>query len=105
MQWTKFLIYLSVAAGTTYLIRMLPLVLIKKKITNRFLVSFLYYIPYAVLSVMTIPAVFYATSSKLSALIGTVAGIVAAYFGQSLLKVACLSTLVVFVVEYIISII
>ena len=84
---------------------MLPLVLIKKKITNRFLVSFLYYIPYAVLSVMTIPAVFYATSSKLSALIGTVAGIVAAYFGQSLLKVACLSTLVVFVVEYIISII
>ena len=105
MQWTKFLIYLLVAAGTTYLIRMLPLVLIKKKITNRFLVSFLYYIPYAVLSVMTIPAVFYATSSKLSALIGTVAGIVAAYFGQSLLKVACLSTLVVFAVEYIISII
>ena len=105
MQWTKFLIYLLVAAGTTYLIRMLPLVLIKKKITNRFLVSFLYYIPYAVLSVMTIPAVFYSTSSKLSALIGTVSGIVAAYFGQSLLKVACLSTLVVFVVEYIISII
>ena len=105
MQWSKFLIYLLVAAGTTYLIRMLPLVLIKKKITNRFLVSFLYYIPYAVLSVMTIPAVFYATSSKLSALLGTLVGVVAAYFGQSLLKVACLSTLVVFLTEYIISII
>ena len=105
MQWSKFLIYLLVAAGTTYLIRMLPLVLIKKKITNRFLMSFLYYIPYAVLSVMTIPAVFYATSSKVSALLGVVAGIIAAYFNQSLLKVACLSTLVVFVAEYIISII
>lgn len=105
MQWSKFLIYLLVAAGTTYLIRMLPLVLIKKKITNRFLVSFLYYIPYAVLSVMTIPAVFYATSSKVSALIGVMAGVLAAYFNQSLLKVACLSTVVVFVVEYIINII
>lgn len=105
MQWSKFLVYLLVAAGTTYLIRMLPLVLIKKKITNRFLVSFLYYIPYAVLSVMTIPAVFYATSSKVSALIGVMAGVLAAYFNQSLLKVACLSTVVVFVVEYIISII
>lgn len=105
MQWSKFLVYLLVAAGTTYLIRMLPLVLIKKKITNRFLVSFLYYIPYAVLSVMTIPAVFYATSSKVSALIGVMAGVLAAYFNQSLLKVACLSTVVVFVVEYIINII
>ena len=105
MQWSKFLIYLIVAAGTTYLIRMLPLVLIKKKITNRFLVSFLYYIPYAVLSVMTIPAVFYATSSKISALIGTLVGIVAAYLNQSLLKVACLSTLVVFLTECVLSII
>ena len=105
MQWSKFLIYLIVAAGTTYLIRMLPLVLIKKKITNRFLVSFLYYIPYAVLSVMTIPAVFYATSSKISALIGTLVGIVAAYLNQSLLKVACLSTLVVFLTECVLSVI
>jgi len=105
MQWSKFLVYLLVAAGTTYLIRMLPLVLIKKKITNRFLVSFLYYIPYAVLSVMTIPAVFYATSSKVSALLGVMAGVLAAYFNQSLLKVACLSTVVVFVAEYVLSII
>ena len=105
MQWSKFLVYLLVAAGTTYLIRMLPLVLIKKKITNRFLMSFLYYIPYAVLSVMTIPSVFYATSSKLSAGVGVIAGIVAAYCGQSLLKVACLSTVVVFVAEYIINLI
>ena len=104
MQWSKFLIYLLVAAGTTYLIRMLPLVLIKKKITNRFLMSFLYYIPYAVLSVMTIPAVFYATSSKVSAVLGVIAGVIAAYLNQSLLKVACLSTLVVFLAEYIISI-
>ncbi len=105
MQASKFFIYLLVAAGTTYLIRMLPLVLIKKKITNKYIVSFLYYIPYAVLSVMTIPAVFYATSSKLSALCGVIVGVVAAYFNQSLLKVACLSCAAVFIAEYIINLI
>lgn len=105
MEHNKFIVYLLVAAGTTYLIRMLPLLLIKKKITNKFIVSFLYYIPYAVLSVMTIPAVFYATSYKLSALLGVLAGVIAAYFNQSLLKVACLSCLVVFIAESIINII
>ena len=105
MQMSKFFIYLLVAAGTTYLIRMLPLVLIKKKITNKFIVSFLYYIPYAVLSVMTIPAVFYATSSKLSALFGVAVGVLAAYLNQSLLKVACLSCVAVFVAEYILNLI
>lgn len=105
MQMSKFLIYILVSAGTTYLIRMLPLVLIKKNITNKYIVSFLYYIPYAVLSVMTIPAVFYSTASKMSAFIGTVVGIIAAYYNQSLLKVACLSCVAVFVAEYVFSII
>lgn len=103
MEMSKFFIYLLVAAGTTYLIRMLPLVLIKKKITNKYIVSFLYYVPYAVLSVMTIPAVFYATQSKISALFGTVVGVVAAYFNQSLLKVACLSCAAVFAIEYVLK--
>ena len=52
-----FFLYLLVMAGVTYLIRMLPLVLCRKKIENRFIRSFLYYIPYAVLSAMTIPAI------------------------------------------------
>ena len=52
----NFFIYLLVMAGVTYLVRMLPMVLVKKKITNTFIRSFLYYVPYAVLSVMTVPA-------------------------------------------------
>ena len=65
-----FLLCLLTSAGVTYLVRMVPLVLIKKKITNRFIRSFLYYIPYAVLGVMTIPAIFYATASVISAVVG-----------------------------------
>ena len=64
---SNFYVYLLVMAGVTYLIRMLPLVLLKKKITNRFLLSFLYYIPYAVLAVMTVPAIFSATANPIAA--------------------------------------
>ncbi len=99
----NFWIYLLVMAGITYLIRMLPMVLIKNKIKNRFLLSFLYYIPYTVLSVMTIPAIFYSTSSVLSALAGFLAALVMAYFGKSLLKVAATSCAVVFVAELIMN--
>ncbi len=88
---STFFLYLLVAAGVTYLIRMLPLVLVKQKITNRFILSFLYYIPYAVLSVMTIPAIFYATGSKLSATVGFAVAMLLAYKEKSLLKVAALS--------------
>ena len=98
-----FWLYLLVCAGITYLIRMLPLVLIKKKIKNRFLLSFLYYMPYAVLSVMTIPAIFSSTSYAISAIFGFVAALILAYFGKSLLKVAALSCLVVFITEMLIK--
>ncbi len=95
----NFLLYLLVMAGVTYLIRMLPLVLVKKKITNKFILSFLYYIPYAVLSVMTIPAIFYSTSYKLSALVGFLTAAVLAFFEKSLLKVAAYSCAAVFLAE------
>ena len=98
-----FAIYLLVTAGVTYLIRMLPLVLVKKKITNRFLLSFLYYIPYAVLSVMTIPAIFYATPSVISACVGFFVALVLAYRGKSLITVAAFSCGAVFVVEFIMT--
>ncbi|MDD6735059.1 MAG: AzlD domain-containing protein [Clostridiales bacterium] len=101
----NFAIYLIVMAGITYLIRMLPLVLVKKKIKNRFLISFLHYIPYSVLSVMTVPAIFYAASSMTAALAGFAVAVVAAYFEQSLLRVAALSCAAVFAVELIITII
>ena len=101
----SFWIYLLVMAGITYLIRMIPLVLIKKKIQNRFLLSFLYYMPYSVLTVMTIPAIFYATSSVFSAGVGFLAALILAYFGKSLLKVAATSCCVVFIVEFLMKLI
>ena len=79
---------LAVTCIVTYLIRMLPLVHIKKKVQNRFLLSFLSYIPYAVLAVMTIPACFYATGNIASAAVGVLAALIAAWFGGSLPVVA-----------------
>ncbi len=97
----NFLLYLAVMAGITYLIRMLPLVLVKKKITNRFLVSFLYYIPYAVLSVMTIPHIFYSTGRFASASVGFLAAIFPAYKGKSLITVAITACVAVLICEII----
>ena len=97
-----FFVYLLVMAGVTYLIRMLPLVLVKKKIENRFLLSFLYYMPYAVLAVMTVPAIFYATSSVLSAVIGFAVAVLLAYFGKSLVTVAGASCGAVLICELVI---
>lgn len=101
----EFFVYLAVMAGITYLIRLIPLAAVKKRIKNRFLISFLYYIPYAVLSVMTIPAIFYSTGSKVSAVIGFLVATVASYMEKSLVKVASLSCAAVFTTEIIISII
>lgn len=97
----SFWIYLLVMAGITYLVRMLPFVLFKEKIKNKFILSFLHYIPYAVLTVMTIPAIFTSTGSIYSAAIGFVVAVILAYFGGSLLKVAALSCVAVFAVELI----
>ena len=90
MNKMSFSVYLLVMAGVTYLIRMIPLVLVKKKIQNRFLLSFLHYIPYAVLAAMTVPAVFYATNT-LPAVIGFASAVFFAYRGKSLVQVAVLS--------------
>lgn len=99
----NFAVYLFVMAGITYLIRMIPLVLMKKKIKNRFLISFLHYIPYSVLSVMTVPAIFYAANSTAAAVTGFVAAVVTAYFEKSLLQVAAVSCAAVFIAEAIIK--
>ena len=99
MPYVKFFIFLAVMAGTTYLIRMVPLVLVRRKIQNRFILSFLYYMPYAVLSVMTVPAIFYATGSLASAIVGFATALVLAYFGKSLVVVAGASSLAVLACE------
>ncbi len=83
-----FFIYLVIMAGVTYLVRMLPYVLVRGKIKNRFIRSFLYYIPYSVLTVMTVPAIFFSTGNLISAAVGTIVAIVLSYFKHSLLTVA-----------------
>ena len=95
----KFFIYLLVMAGVTYLVRMLPMVFIRKRITSRFIRSFLYYIPYTVLAVMTFPAIFYSTGSVISAAVGTAVGVLLAFFGRGLVTVASASALSVLIVE------
>lgn len=99
----EFFLYLFVMAGVTYLVRMLPMVLVRKKIKNTFIRSFLYYVPYAVLSVMTIPAIFYSTSYLVSAICGFAVALVLSYFNRSLLTVAASACGAVLVVELIIK--
>ena len=98
----NFFVYLFVMALVTYLVRMIPLVLVKKRIKNKFLLSFLHYIPYAVLSAMTIPAIFYSTSDNISAWAGFLVAVILSYLEKSLLKVAVSSCLVVLLCEMIV---
>lgn len=84
----EYLLYILVMALTTYLVRMIPFTAFRKKITSRFAKSFFYYIPYAVLAAMTIPAIFYSTGSVLSAAAGLLVAIVLAFFGKPLIVVA-----------------
>lgn len=95
----NFGIYLLVTAGVTYAVRMIPLVLMKGKITNRFVLSFLHYIPYAVLSVMTIPAIFSATGNLIPALAGFCVAMVLAWHNRSLIQVAAASCAAVLLAE------
>ena len=95
-------IYILVMAVVTYLIRVLPLTLIRKEIKSTFIRSFLYYVPYVTLSVMTFPAILSATKSTLSALFGFVVAIAVAIKGGSLIKVSAMSCIAVFVIELII---
>lgn len=92
-------IYILVMAGVTYLIRVLPLTLIRKEIKNKTIRSFLYYVPYVTLAVMTFPAILDATNSVWSGLAALIVGIVLAWFGRSLFQVAVFSCVVVFVLE------
>ncbi len=87
-----FLFLLAVMAGVTYLVRMLPFVLVRKQITNRFLLSFLHYIPYTVLAAMTVPAILSSTGSLPTAIAGLTVGVVLAFFRRGLLAVAVASS-------------
>lgn len=84
----SIVIYIAVMAGVTYLIRMIPFTFFRKKIKSRFFRSFLYYIPYAVLSAMTLPAIFYSTGNIGTAVVGTVVAVILAFFNTPLIAVA-----------------
>ena len=92
-------IYILVMAIVTYLVRMLPLVLMRRQIRSRFIRSFLYYVPYACLAAMTVPAIFFATSHLISAILGFITALVLAYKEQSLIRVALGACVVVFLAE------
>ena len=95
----NIIIYIACMAGVTFLIRVLPLTLIRKEIKNRTLRSFLYYVPYVTLAVMTFPAILSATQSPIAALVALVAAIALAYFGRGLFFVAVSACVIVFVME------
>ena len=92
-------IYIAVMAAVTYLIRVLPLTLIRREIKNKFVRSFLYYVPYVTLAVMTFPAIMEATQSPVAGLAALIVGIVLAWCGAGLFPVSVLCCVVVFVLE------
>lgn len=103
MSFVSFAPYLLVMALVTYLVRAIPFALVKGKVKSRFFCSFLYYIPYSVLSAMTFPAILSSTSCLLSATIGSFVALVLAYFKQSLIKVAMAACISVYLTELLMS--
>ena len=96
----KNYLYILVMGVVTLAIRILPLTLIRKQIKNQFLQSFLYYVPYVTLAVMTFPAIIHATQSKISGIVALVVGTVAAWFGFDLFKVAVSCCGIVLILEF-----
>lgn len=84
----SMIIYIAVMAGVTYLVRMIPFTLFRKQIKSRFIRCLLYYLPYTVLSAMTIPAIFYSTGNLTTAIVGTVVAVIVAFFDKPLIVVA-----------------
>ena len=93
-------IYILIMAAVTYAIRVLPLTLIRKPINNPFIQSFLYYVPYVTLAVMTFPAIIHATQSPISGSIALVVGVLVAWFGFDLFKVALTCCGTVLLIEF-----
>ena len=95
-------VYILAMSLATYLIRVLPLTLIRKEINNKFIKSFLYYVPYVTLAVMTFPAILTSTQTMWSGLIALIGAVILAWKGGNLFQVAVISCVLVFVVELII---
>lgn len=100
-KYTYYLLAVAVMAIVTYLTRVIPIIFCKKKLTNKYIQSFLTYLPCGVLAAMVFPDIFYSTASLVSAIIGTIVAIILAYFRRGLLTVALGGVLTVFIVEQI----
>lgn len=98
----SIVIYIAVMAGVTYLIRMIPFTAFRREIKSQFLSSFLYYVPYAVLSAMTIPAIFYSTGDITTAAVGTITAVLLAYFDMPLIIVALAASAAALITGFII---
>ncbi len=101
MTHEEIYVYIAIMSAVTLAVKILPLTLIRTEIKNVTLRSFLYYVPYVTLAVMTFPAIVYATQSEISGALALVAGIAAAWFGASLFRVAVICCVVVFLSELI----
>lgn len=104
MKSENFWMYLLVMFGVTYLIRVLPFIVFRRKIENKYVRSFLAYIPYTVLGAMTFPAVLYATGSFVTAAAGVTAAFIAAYREKGLFTVAVCASLTAFLTEMVLRI-
>lgn len=102
MEKHSIIIYIIVMIVATNMIRVLPMTLIRKKITNRFLRSFLYYVPYVTLAVMTFPAIIEATTAPVAGLVALIIGIIASWKGLGLFYVSIICCVVVFLLELVI---
>ena len=96
------LLYILVIALTTNLLRVLPALIFRKPIENRFVRSFLYYVPYVTLAIMTVPAIIESTGSPVAGAVALAAGIIAAWAGLGLFPVALVCCAVVFIMELLI---
>lgn len=92
-------IYILIMAAVSYAIRVLPMTLIRRPITNKFICSFLYYVPYVTLAVMTFPSIVNATQSPISGTVALISGIIVAWIGADLFKVAITCCSVVYIIE------
>ncbi len=97
----EFFLYLLVMGGVTYLVRLLPMLIVRKKITNKFVRSFLYYVPYAVLATMTFPTIFFATDHLVSGIVAAAVCVLLAYFKRGLVTVAAGGAASVLIIELI----
>ena len=98
-----FFLALLMTAGVTYLIRLLPLLFVRRKIESRFIKSFLYYVPYAVLSVLTFPAIFLATEHLISGVIAAAVCVVIAFFGRGLVSCMLGGSIAVLLTEIVLN--